>query len=300
VPDQPATLILNPYAGRWNAGAMRDEIERELRAAGITCTAQISEERGHATQLARQAVEQGATLVIAAGGDGTVNQVVNGIARAAHGQAALGVVPVGTGNDFATMLDLPLDLPGACRRIAAGGRRAVDLGRVTWENGMAYFDNNSGMGLEAMVTLENDRLVHLKGKLRYIVAALLGIARYRPWEVTFEFENGRYHGPVALISVGNTRRTGGVFYLTPHAVPDDGQLDFLSAHTPSRLRLMQLLPMAMQGKHIHEPEMTLGRAPRLRLTWNPPTPIQCDGEVVTENARQIEYELIPGGLIVAG
>jgi YegS/Rv2252/BmrU family lipid kinase len=295
-----AALIVNPYAGRWRARRLVPVMERTLREAGLHLSVHVSTHIGEGIALARQAAEAGIPLVIAAGGDGTVNEVVNGLMTASR-PATLGVLPVGTGNDFATMLGLPLELGAACQALAERSDRVrqVDVGRVLWESGQRYFANNSGLGLEAAVSVENDRLVRMKGKLRYIVAALKGIARARPWDVDLEWAAGRYHGPVTLLSVGNTRRTGGAFYLTPHARPDDGLFDFLYGYVASRLRLLHLLPMALQGKHIHEPEMNVDQSPQVRATLNPGTPVQCDGEVVALGARQVEYELLPGRLAVA-
>ena len=264
----PATVILNPYSNRWGARAQRPAIEAALAAAGLPYTLVETDGPRHATQLAQAALAAGQTPVIAAGGDGLVNEVVNGLVSAGS-NGPLGILSVGTANDLAEMLGLPLDLPGAARTIAAGRTRIIDVGVVNDR----YFANNSGIGLEPAVTLMNIRLTWLRGVIRYVVAAVISILQRPTWHMTLEWEGGRYEGSVILVSVGNTARTGGVFYMTPNALPDDGVFDLMYGPIMSRLRLFQLLPLTQKGTHIHEPEIRLHRTTYLRVTARPGTPI---------------------------
>jgi len=287
------TVILNPYSNRWQARGQRPAIEAALTAAGLNFKLIETEGPRHATRLAREAVVAGSTSIIAAGGDGLVSEVVNGIMQAGS-NGPLGILPIGTGNDFAEMLGIPTELTAAARTIAAGHTRRVDLGVVNDH----YFDNNSGIGLEPIVTLLNIRLTWLRGVIRYVVAAVLAILQRPTWHMRLEWANGRYDGLITLVSVGNTRRTGGVFYMTPNAIPDDGLFDFIFGSTMSRRRLLQLLPLAQKGAHIHEPEIHMHRTPFLHVMTRPGTPIQADGEIIATDATTIDYRIVPGALQV--
>ena len=295
-------LILNPYANRWRVAKLRPAIERCLRATGIDYDLHVTGGKGEAIAFARQAAEEGAPLVIAAGGDGTIGEVINGLCAVAGAHTRLGIVPVGSGNDLAAMLGIPLDLDGACRALAAGRARPLDVGVAIWENGSErgtyLFGNNSGLGLEAAVAMRNLRLMHLTARLRYIVAVVQEIAHARQWQVELEWDGGHYRGPAVLLSVGNTRRNAGSFYLNPNAEPDDGLLDFIYGSVPSRLRLLQLLPLALRGLHIREPEIRMGRAAWLRVRCDPPTAVQTDGEVLSTEANVVEYRVLPHRLEV--
>jgi len=256
----------------------------------------ITERPGQGIELARAAVETGNTPVIAAGGDGGISEVVNGIMQAAKSETLpagpIGFLPLGTANDITDMLGLPRDLGEAVQVIKSGHTRTIDLGMV---NGR-YFDNNSAVGLEPVVTIENIRLTWLRGVIRYLASAVIAILKHPTWDAHLEWDDGEYEGSIALISVGNTKRTGGVFFMTPNALLDDGKLDFIFAPALGRMRLLQLLPKAQTGQHIDEPEIREHRTSRLSINTRQPTPIQADGEIFEAQATQIIYQVIPGAL----
>jgi diacylglycerol kinase (ATP) len=294
----PATVILNPYSNRWEAGKRAPEVEAALRRAGIEFEMKITSRPDEGVQLAREAVVAGNTPLIAAGGDGGVSEVLNGLMQATPptGRPAgpLGMLPLGTANDITDMLAIPRDLDQAVDVIRKGNTRAIDLGLV---NGR-YFDNNSAVGLEPMVTIENIRLTWMRGVVRYLAAAALAILKRPEWKAHLVWDDGEYDGSITLISVGNTRRTGGVFYMTPNATPDDGLLDFIFSPSLGRARLFQLLPKAQTGDHVREPEIREHRTTRLSIRLNPPSPIQADGEVFVKDATEITYQVLPAALQV--
>ena len=292
-------VIVNPYAGRWKAQAAIPSIEENLRGLGVAFDLVVTDAPNHGIEIARQAASEGYDAVVAAGGDGTVSEVVNGLVLAvgeSPGAVAgpLGIIPLGSANDLGDMLKLSHDVAEACRCIQAGRTRVIDVG---WVNGRC-FDNNSAVGLEPMVTLRQSQMKRLKGIPRYVLAALLTILRHRDWQMTVEWDDGRFEGPAALASVGNSPRTGGTFYMTPRAELDDGRLDFILGGGMSRLRLLRLLPMTFDGRHVDEPEIIYGRTTRLTVTCQPSTPIQADGELFDLAATQIEYRVLPGKLRV--
>lgn len=294
----PATLILNPFANRWRCGQHADQVEACLNRVGVDHVIRLTSRPRHATELAREAFETGNLPLIAAGGDGTYNEIVNGLLHAVHPDSypagPIGLMPLGTANDLADMLQLPRDLERAAQVIADGNTRVLDAGKV---NGH-YFDNNSAVGLEPMVTIENIRLTWIRGVVRYLLAAIITIVKRPSWEATLKWDDGSYTGSLTLVSIGNTKRTGGVFYMTPNAVPNDGRLDFVYAPAMSRGRLFRMLPKTQTGTHVSEPDINEHQTTRLKISVNPPTPIQADGELIAEAENDITYEIIPGALRV--
>ncbi|MEW5958294.1 MAG: diacylglycerol kinase family protein [Chloroflexota bacterium] len=284
-------VILNPQGGRWTGQVKIDIVEQALAAAGLDYDLEPTARPEDGLELARRAAQAGWPIIVAAGGDGTINQVVNGMAQAAGaGQVGtLGIIPVGTANDLAAGLGLPPDPQAACQRIAAGRTRLIDLGQV---NGR-YFTNNSAVGLEAVVTVTHDQMRWLQGKNRYLLAALKVIMQAHSWHMKITWDDGQYDGPAMLVSVGNSSRTGGSFYMTPHAQLDDGRLDFIYSMQLGRLQLLNLLPKTFSGRHIEHPAINYRRTTRLSITTSPATPIQADGEVFDFQATHIHYCVFP-------
>ena len=294
----PATVILNPYSNRWEGLKRAPEVEASLQQAGVDYVLHKTERPNHGIELAQIAIENGNTPVIAVGGDGTLTEIVNGVLQATppedYPAGPVGFIPQGTANDLTDVLGIPRNLKEAVEVIATGKSRVIDVGTV---NGH-FFGNNSAIGLEPMVTIENIRLTWLKGEIRYLVSAMLAILKKPQWEAHLEWDSGEYQGSIALVSVGNTHRTGGVFYMTPKATIDDGFLDFVFASALGRLRMFQLLPKTQNGTHVDEPEVREERTKRLKIRTKTPTPIQADGELISTGSTEILYSVVPNALRV--
>ena len=258
-----AKIIVNPYAGRWKARAAIPDIERACEKIGLDYDLVVTEGPNHGIDLAREAALAGFTPIVSAGGDGSISEVVNGLMRAAGDEPVgpLGIIPLGTADDFADMLGLEKEVEAACRVILEGHTRIVDLGCV---NGR-FFDNNSAVGLEPMVTVAQETILGVKGIPRYILAALKAILGHRPWTMRLTWDDGEYEGPTTLVSVGNTPRTGGAFWMTPRAQADDGYLDFVFAGRLGRPKLLRLLPMTFDGSHVGRPEVIYARTTHLTI-----------------------------------
>ena len=294
-----AKIILNPYANRWNAKARWPEAEAALKAAGVDFELVVSEYPRHIIELAEQAARQGFSPVVAAGGDGTIGETVNGLARAVKSEKDLlgpfGILPLGSANDLVDNLGLPKDLNAAAQVIAAGKTRRMDVGYV---NGF-YFANNSAIGLEAYITLVQQRITWIKGMLLYLVAAVRGIWDNPQWTAKIEWDGGQYEGPVLLITVGNGPRTGGMFFMAPHANPFDGKLTFVYGYKRTRGQIFKLLPRTMKpGKGsfvemdgIHEQQATW-----VKIHVEGPAPAHVDGEIFSESIQDLEYKIFPGRL----
>ena len=289
-----AKVIFNPYAARWNALRRKPEAEEALQAAGIEYELVQSEEPGQVVSLAETAFRDGYSPIIAAGGDGTFGEVVNGLYRAKPEGVLgpLGILPLGTANDLPVNLGLPLDLNKAAQAIAGGVTRRIDLGKANeW-----VFDNNSAVGLEPVVSIYNIRMVRLRGVIRYLVAALRAINQKPEWTMRLEWDDGSYHGPVSLVSVGNCPITGGLFHMTPAADPTDGLLTFVYGYAPTRLRMLGLLPRAISGNYVNDPAIHQHHTRRLTIHTSPATPIQADGEIKSHDLTEIHYQVLPDRL----
>jgi YegS/Rv2252/BmrU family lipid kinase len=294
-----AKIILNPYANRWNAKARWPEAEAALKAAGVDFELVVSEYPRHIIELAEQAARQDFSPVVAAGGDGTIGETVNGLARAVKSEKDLlgpfGILPLGSANDLVDNLGLPKDLNAAAQVIAAGKTRRMDVGYV---NGF-YFANNSAIGLEAYITLVQQRITWIKGMLLYLVAAVRGIWDNPQWTAKIEWDGGQYEGPALLITVGNGPRTGGMFFMAPHADPFDGKLTFVYGYRRTRSQIFRLLPKTMKpGKGsfvemdgIHEQQATW-----VKIHVEGPAPAHVDGEIFSESIQDLEYKIFPGRL----
>jgi diacylglycerol kinase (ATP) len=291
-----AKIIVNPYAGRWKAKAAIPDIERACQKIGLDYELVVTEGPNHGIELAREAALVGSCPIVSAGGDGSISEVVNGLMQAADDGVAgpLGIIPLGSADDFADMLGLEKEVEAACRVVQAGHARIVDLGCV---NGR-FFDNNSAVGLEPMVGITQARMKRVKGTPRYVLAALTTIFSHKPWHMRLVWDNGEYEGPTTLVSVGNTRRTGGAFWMTPRAEMDDGYLDFVFGGHLGRFRLLRLLPTTFSGSHVERPEVTYVRTTHLTIECDPPTPLQADGELIDRSATHLEYTISPGRLRV--
>ncbi len=288
-------VILNPYANRWRALARRPEAEASLRQAAIDYEMVQTDYPGHGIEIARQATLDGYTRIIAAGGDSTINEVVNGMLAGTKDSARmphLGVLPMGTANDLADNLGIPKDLVLTAQVAAGSHTRLMDVCRVNDR----YFVNNSGVGLEPYITTIQMEIHRVQGILRYLLATLIGIYRNPRWEMEVTWDEGEYRGPGTLISVGNSPRTGGLFFLTPHASAFDGKLTFLIGAAPNRRQLLQLLPKAMhsgEGNVAEDPRAFEVHTTRIKIHLNQPSPVHADGEVFARAVTDFDYGILP-------
>lgn len=293
-----AKVILNPYSNRWNSLKRRGEAENALHAAGVDYELVISEGPGKIGKLANQALQAGFSPLIAAGGDGTIGEIVNAMGHAAVNGAPLtplGILPMGTANDLAFALNIPFDLGQAARVIAKGNVGPMDMGQAN----DTYFANNSAMGIEPYVTVIQNKITWIKGVARYLVAAIQAIMERPSWNAHLEWDGGSYAGPISLVYVGNGRRSGGVFYMGPHADPFDGKLTVVYGYRATRRGMFALLPKTMkpgdgsyiESEGIHEFPVTW-----LKVQLDSPSPVHTDGEVLPEYATEINYRIHPGRL----
>jgi diacylglycerol kinase (ATP) len=291
------TVILNPSAGRGAGARLAPQISEWLAGSGLDFDLCATSAPGQATVLAREAAARGHHTVIAVGGDGTANEVLNGLMQANcdRDSIALGILPIGTGNDFAFGAGIPLDLGDACRVVARGQSRLVDVGRMHAENEEpVYFGNGTGVGFDAMANIESRKITRLRGYLLYLVAVIRTLAYYyHAPETIIQIDDDELAQPSLMISIMNGRRMGGAFYMTPASQMDDGLLDLCIAGKVDRPKMVSFLPRFMRGTHITDPAITMTQGQRVTVISDTPWAAQVDGEIYGVGAQRFEIELLP-------
>ena len=290
-----AKVVLNPYSNRWNSQKRWPETEAALKAAGVDFEMVVSERKGHITELVAQAVREKFSPIIISGGDGSIGDALNGLMQAASAGkesiGPLGIMPTGSANDLVFNVGLPTDLNEAAKVIAAGKTRAMDIGRLNEK----YFINNSAGGLEPYVTIKHEKIHWIKGIARYLVAAVQAIMDKAEWQADIQWDDGKYHGPISLVSIGNGRRTGG-FFMTPHADPFDGKLTLAFGYRATRLGMFMALPRAFnedKGSYVDMEGMRELHATKISIHLDKPSPAHTDGELFPEWIKDFEYEILP-------
>lgn len=294
-------VILNPIAGGGRAGRMAAAIDRELAARGLHADVVLTRARGHATELAAQAaVDHG--LVVAAGGDGTIHEVANGLLAVDEPRrnAGLAVLPIGTGNDFAKLLG-GHRLEHAFDSILRGATRKVDAGLVRWGNQAEYFINGMGTGIDVEVVRQIAGLPRLRGVAGYLLGVLRALRVFEPMRARIRVDGREIDRRVMIVAVGNGVSQGGGFFMTPHARPDDGRLDLCVIEEMSLPRVLLTLPRLMRGRHVNLPTVAMHQFSRLDVETDEPLFFQLDGELrEPADVHAMTVEVRPGALRVAG
>lgn len=294
--DSLVQLFVNPTAGRGRAGKRLSRIEALLAECGVAFETHLSNDVGHLEVQVRDAVLGGADRIVVGGGDGSVHEAVNGI-MAAGGNGRLGVIPTGTGNDFAKASEIPLDWEHATtllgNRIASNANwRRIDIGRMNDR----YFANGVGIGFDAKVTRVARSYRWPIGDFVYLLALFRCIADgvITP-DMTITSDEMTRSGPTTLVNISNGAWVGGMFYIAPMADNSDGMLELLVADPVSRLRTLGLLPKILSGTHVGEKEVSHVGVRRVTIEATEPVPSHLDGEVMPPLSR-FDIELLPGAL----
>lgn len=300
-------VIVNPTSGGGAGGKLRSEMERELTARGLSWTLEETARPGHAVELARAAALGGADVVVAAGGDGTVHEVANGLLLAASASAgsarALGVIPVGTGNDFAKLLVGGKHRPAAYDALASGHVVRFDAGFVSWPGGEEYFINGMGTGVDVEVVRQIQRLPHMPAVLLYLVGLLRAVVGFKAIPLRIRADGRPLDRPVMIIAIGNGPCLGGGFWVAPRARPDDGRFDICIVDDLGYVQIARTIPRVMRGTHEDLAVVTMDRAETIELEAAGPAPLffHLDGELrEPADARSLRVELRRGVLPVVG
>jgi YegS/Rv2252/BmrU family lipid kinase len=295
--------ILNPWADRGRALRLKEPICTWARPLG-GIEVEVTRAAGHAQRLARQASDEGYDVIAAAGGDGTVHEVANGLLAAGAAQPpALGIIPIGSGNDYAYGLGLAGSPQIALQRLYTGKPRRVDVASLEDDHGRSrYVCNGVGIGFDAAVAIESLKITRIYGFPMYVLAALRTILfRYQSPQFQLRFDEERVAQRALLLAVGVGPRVGGGFRLTPEATFDDAMIDSCLVNPVSRLTMLVMLLRVMRGSHVTSRHVTMRRGHTLELASSQPLPIHIDGEIFArpdDDVRGLTIRCLPRAMAV--
>jgi diacylglycerol kinase (ATP) len=298
-PFGPLVLIANPRAGRGKVGKALPEIERILTEAGLSYRIVQTTHPGHATQAARDALHGGERYLVAAGGDGTVHEVVNGMIandQPIAADAVLGIVAAGSGCDLVRSFGLPGDAVQAAHHLAGDSVRHIDVGKVTCTTGPAemtrYFPNIAEAGLGASVVARAAALPGFLGPAKYLCGFWLTLPGFRPGTVRLDVDGQEFCWRAHNVVVANCRFYGGGMLISPKSEPDDGALDVLVMVGP-KSDAFTMLPKIYRGAHLPHRNIVELRASQVRVETEPPVQIEADGETLGTTPATFEVLRTP-------
>ena len=296
-------IILNPMADMGNAW----RVARDLRSiteqhGGVDWSGTVYP--GHAIELAQQAGEQGYAMVIAMGGDGPIHEVITGLMKVSEEKRPiLGVVPVGSGNDFAHGINVSRESTEALTCALDGEASTVDLGLMIDEHGRKeYFDNTLGIGFGAVVTIRSHKLPVLRGFLMYLTAVIQTIILdHNPIAMQIETDDQKWEQSVIYLVICNGPREGGGFLIAPEAKIDDGLFHYAMITNVSRAMMFRIVPEVMKGTHGRFKQVRMGTCKKFTLSADRPLYIHADGEIFSgpgTDLRKVGFEILPKALRV--
>lgn len=288
-----ARLIYNPTSGREEMRRRLPLILQRLEKGGIETSCHATEAKGDAIQAASEAVERGFDLIIAAGGDGTLNEVVNGMSGHVK-RPALGVLPMGTSNDFARALGIPKRWQDAVDLIVRGHSKTVDLGMADGK----YFMNIAGGGFLTDLSYEvPSKLKTMIGQLAYYIKGFEKITRFRPTSLRISAEGvGEFDGEFMLFLIANTHTVAGFEKLAPQAKTDDGMFDVLIMKKCNLAEMIRLASMAVRGDHLNDSHIIYFQTNKLSVETDDRVLLNLDGELGGE--LPCSFEVLPAHLRV--
>jgi len=285
------TLIANPWAGRGKAQALIDEIRSGSSALDCEVSIEITPGPGGGVELARKAARD-ADVIGVVGGDGSIHEVVNGLMP---NPKPIVILPAGTGNDYASMIRCPTNIHQLSNVLTNGYGARLDV----IEFGSRFCINTAGLGFEGQVNQRSHGITKIHGAPLYLLAVFKTLSSLKCQSFTLVTPDGeRIEGDKLLVSIGNGNRTGGAFYLTPDARPDDGLIDVCVVVAMNWFRVIRLLPKSFSGKHTLQPEVRMLRVPSLNIETDPEFPMHIDGELVKSAPANLHIRVLPRTLPV--
>ena len=293
-------LIVNPLAGKGSALKEIPEIESILNSLDVEYDIILTEYPGHAISLAEEAGSNGYTGVVAVGGDGTANEVINGLMNALNAgklTSSLAVFPVGRGNDFSYGMGIPQDVEAACKLLVEGKTRKIDIGFVKggdYPEGR-YFGNGVGIGFDTIVGFEAAKLPSfISGIPAYLIAAIKTIFLYfNAPLLKVDMDGEVLEQPCLLVSLMNGRRMGGSFMFAPGSESDDGLLNLCIAKQVTRIQVLGLFPKVMSGTQQDHFAIKMPTAQNVKITaLSGSLPVHADGETICEAGEELEVSVL--------
>ncbi|GAB4366814.1 MAG: diacylglycerol kinase family lipid kinase [Calditrichia bacterium] len=283
-------LVLNPKAGRGKGQRLETDLREYLSRQLGTVDFFKTEYSGHGKKIAAE-IKNTHSVIIAAGGDGTVHEIVNGMMG---GKAALAVIPIGSGNDFVKPLAIPKNPREAIEVIRQNQRMKIDVGKM----GDRYFPNGLGIGFDAWVVEESNKIKRLRGIFIYLLSVLKTIFKYRNEKVSFTANGKVDEKDIFMISIGNGVAMGGGFYLTPKAKINDGLFDICIIHALKKREVFWHLPKVFHGGHVKMRQVEMFRTNSLRVVSEKGIAAHADGELLGMNLKDLEIQILPEALEV--
>jgi YegS/Rv2252/BmrU family lipid kinase len=294
-------FVVNPASANGSTGRRWPEIAHQAAEAGLLGPALLSDGPGEIAELARRACADGARLVVAVGGDGTVNEAVNGLlAVEPERRAELATIPRGTGKDFARSFGIPTAVPKALAVARDGATRTVDAGRATfveWDGSPAesYFANFAGAGISGAVAARaNTSSKALGGKVAFFRATTSVFVRWRNTDYEVEIDGARRSGRMLEVIAAIGDQLAGGMRLAPEADPADGLFDIVLIGDATKLDFVRTLPRIYRGTYLPHPRAEVVRGRRLQIETSTPLPIALDGE--QPGTTPAVFEIVPGAL----
>ena len=298
-----ARLIVNPAAGAGRTAKKWPQIMSLLKNIGLRFEHDLTEAPKHAIELAKSAAKKGYEFIVSVGGDGTINEVVNGLNDAGSiDHVLLGIIGTGTGSDYIRTLGIPRHPREACQRLLNPRRVVVDLGvaEYTINGRMAkrLFVNFAGLGFDAeVVKATTQRFKALGSVPSYLMGLLTTFLSYQNVEVSLEVDGVTEQRRVCSVMVNNGKYGGGNMFLAPQADPGDGLLDMLIIGDITRPDLLCSLPRIYRGTHLTHPKVTIKRARQIRIETREPISLHADGELL--GGSPVSFRILPAALNVA-
>ncbi len=289
-PVRSVGLIVNPAAGCGRGLRLAERLQPALTARGVTVVRRLTAGPGDATAFAAAALAEGVDAVVACGGDGTVNEVVQALAGT---PGRLAVAAGGRGNDLARALGVPRDAAGWAQMVVAGHTRRLDVGAA----GSRRFATVATLGFDAAVSARAARGVWmLQGKAAYVAATVLTLTKFHPPVVEIRGSGRSFHGPILLVATANTCMYGGGMQIAPGALPDDGLFRVCLIRDVPRYAVLGLLPQVISGRHTRHPAVQLWDTPFLEVRAEPACVLYADGEPIGQTP--IRLDILPRALRV--
>jgi diacylglycerol kinase (ATP) len=292
-------IVLNPTAGRGRAEQIEKQIIKLLRHRNIVFQLEKTNAPLHATKLSKQLCKE-YDIIVAVGGDGTINEVATGLIGST---ASLAILPIGSGNDFNRIIGISKKLDEAFNTIISGTKKLIDLGSVTIKNfsgitQIKNFINVLGIGIDAQIAKETKRIKYLRGLPLYLLAAIKALSSYSPNKYIITDGDRTKEEYIYLLCAGNGIYEGGGFQMLPNANPSDSKMNICLIKKMSVLNAIPLIPRIINGTHGKHKMISMWDSKSLKVTSKEPFIIHGDGEIFEEDAMEATIDLLPNALTI--
>lgn len=283
-------FIINPTAGKGKNINLIPEIKRMMELKNEEYFIEVTEKVGHATEIVKDYVKNGDYRVYSVGGDGTLNEVLNGIVGS---NSALAVIPSGTGNDFSRNIYEDRDILGSLQKAIEGKDVYIDLAKVNDR----YFINIASVGFDAEVVYNTDnfkKLPFVGGSLAYILGIVMTVFKYKSVNLNINIDDNKISVKTLLVAIANGKCYGGGIFMTPEAKLDDGMFDVCIIKEVNKFKILRLFPKAIKGQHSTIKEVSFCRGRKVNISCAEEVSLNIDGEIL--RAKEVAFEIIPKGI----